>query len=157
MICEKACKFYSSNFNLNIGILRLFSTFGPDLKRQVIYDTIKKIKTLKKFKIIGDGNEIRNFCYINDQVKSIMQLSKKVKRPKGEIYNIASGRKFAIKQILKKLIKISNKKVNYIFTNKRRSFDTKNFIANKSKLFKTIGKHSLTPMEVALRKTYQSY
>ena len=112
LICENACKFYSRNFKLNIGILRLFSTFGPDLKRQVIYDTIKKIRSLKKFKVIGSGNEKRNFSYIDDQVKSIMKLSKKIKKPKGDVYNIASGKTFSIKQILKKLIKISNKKNN---------------------------------------------
>ena len=40
LICEIISKFYSKNHNLNIGILRIFSTFGPGLKRQVVYDTI---------------------------------------------------------------------------------------------------------------------
>ena len=157
LICENACKFYSRNFKLNIGILRLFSTFGPDLKRQVIYDTIKKIRTLKKFKVIGSGNEKRNFSYIDDQVKSIMKLSKKIKQPKGDVYNIASGKTFSIKQILKKLIKISNKKINYQYTKKRRSFDTKNFIASNLKISKTIGKFNLTNIDLALKKTYDSF
>ncbi|MDC2970745.1 NAD-dependent epimerase/dehydratase family protein, partial [Candidatus Pelagibacter sp.] len=157
LICENACKFYSRNFKLNIGILRLFSTFGPDLKRQVIYDTIKKIRTLKKFKVIGSGNEKRNFSYIDDQVKSIMKLSKKIKQPKGDVYNIASGKTFSIKQILKKLIKISNKKTNYQYTKKRRSFDTKNFIASNLKISKTIGKFNLTNIDLALKKTYDSF
>jgi len=157
LICENACKFYSRNFKLNIGILRLFSTFGPNLKRQVIYDTIKKIRTLKKFKVIGSGNEKRNFSYIDDQIKSILKLSKKIRKPKGDVYNIASGKTFSIKQILKKLIKISNKNVNYIYTKKRRSFDTKNFIANNTKILKTIGKFKYTDINVALKKTYESF
>lgn len=157
LICENVCKFYSKNFNLNIGIMRIFSTFGPGLRRQVVFDTIKKIKTLNKFKVIGSGNEKRNFAYIDDQIKSIMLLAKKCTKPRGDVFNIASGKTFSIKQILKKLIKISNKNVVYTYTKKRRSFDTKNFIANNSKIIKTIGKFKYTEINKALKKTYDSF
>jgi UDP-glucose 4-epimerase len=157
LICENICKFYSKNFNLNIGIMRIFSTFGPGLKRQVVFDTIRKIRTLKNFKVIGSGNEKRNFAYIDDQVKSIMLLTKKFTKPRGEIFNIASGKTFSIKQILKKLIKISNKNVAYTYTKKRRSFDTKNFIANNSKIVKIIGKQKYANINNALKKTFDSF
>ena len=157
LICENACRFYSRNFKLNVGILRLFSTFGPNLRRQVVFDTIKKIRTLKKFKVIGSGNEKRNFSFIDDQIKSILKLSRKIKEPRGDAYNIASGKTFSIKQILRKLIKISGKNVNYTYTKKRRSFDTKNFIANNSKITKAIGKIKHTNIDLALKKTYDSF
>ena len=157
LICENISKFYSKNFNLNVGVMRIFSTFGPGLKRQVVYDTIKKIRTLNKFKVIGNGNEKRNFAFIDDQIKSMMLLAKKIPNPRGEVFNLASGKTYTIKQILKKLIKISNKKVNYKYTKKRRSFDTKNFIANNSKITKTIGKLKYTDINIALKKTYDSF
>ena len=157
LICENISKFYSKNFNLNVGIMRIFSTFGPGLRRQVVFDTIRKIKTLKKFKVYGDGNEKRNFSYIDDQVKSIILLTRKILKPKGDVYNVASGKTFTIKQILKKLIKISNKKVMYNYTKKRRSFDTKNFIANNSKMNKIIGKFKCTNIDLALKKTFNSF
>lgn len=157
LLCENICKFYSKNFNLNVGVMRIFSTFGPGLKRQVVFDTIKKIRTLNKFKVIGSGNEKRNFAYIDDQVKSIILLAKKHTKPQGEVFNIASGKTFAIKQILKKLIKISNKNIVYTYTKKRRSFDTKNFIANNTKIAKTIGKFKYTDINIALKKTYDSF
>ena len=157
LICENVCKFYSNNFDLNIGVMRIFSTFGPGLKRQVVFDTIKKIKTLSRFKVIGNGNEKRNFSFINDQIKSIELLTKKITKPRGDVYNIASGKTFSIKQILKKLIKISNKNVIYKYTKKRRSFDTKNFIPNNSKIIKTIGKYKYTDINIALKKTYDSF
>ena len=157
LICENISKFYSKNFDLNVGIMRIFSTFGPGLRRQVVFDTIKKIKTLKKFKVYGDGSEKRNFSYIDDQVKSIILLTRKISKPKGDVYNVASGKTFTIKQILKKLIKISNKKVMYNYTKKRRSFDTKNFIANNSKMNKIIGKFKYTNIDLALKKTFNSF
>ena len=157
LICEIISKFYSKNHNLNIGILRIFSTFGPGLKRQVVYDTIKKIKTMKSFKVIGSGNEKRDFGFINDQIKSIILLSKKVKKPKGEAFNIASGRAYTIKSMLNKLVKISKKKISYTYTNKRRSFDTKSFISNKSKINKTIGSVKNSNFDLALKETFKAF
>ena len=58
---------------------------------------------------------------------------------------------FIVRQILKKLIKISNKNVVYTYTKKRRSFDTKNFIANNSKIVKTIGKFKYTEINTDLK------
>ena len=157
LICETISKFYSANHNLNIGILRIFSTFGPGLKRQVIYDTIHKIKKLKNFKVIGSGNEKRDFGFIDDQVKSILLLTNKIKKPKGDEYNIASGKAYTIKEMISKLVKISGKQVNYSFTNKRRSFDTKNFISDKSKINKAIGKLKNSDFNLSLQKTFDSY
>ena len=156
-LCENAGNFYSNNFNINVGIMRIFSTFGPGLKRQVIYDTIKKIKTKNKFEMFGSGNEKRDFGYIDDQIKSIILLSRKVKRPNGDIFNIASGKAFTIKNIVNKLVKISKKKVSYNFTQKRRTFDNQYYIADKSKLNKTIGSIKYEDINVALKKTFDSY
>ena len=157
LICENICKFYSRKFNLNIGIMRIFSTFGPGLKRQVVFDICNKIKMFGKFQVIGSGNEKRNFSYIDDQIRSIISLTKKITKPRGDVFNIASGKNFAVKKIVNKLVKISNKNVNYKYTNKIRSFDTKNFIPNTLKLRKTIGKKKLTNINVGLKKTYDSF
>ena len=155
-LCENAGKFYYDNFNINIGIMRIFSTFGPGLKKLVVYDTIKKINSSNNFKVFGTGNEIRDLAFIDDQVKTITLLSDKIKKPQGDIYNIAAGKPYTIKSIVKKLVKISKKKVLFKFTKKRRSFDTKNFIANKSKTNKIIGLINKTPINLALKKTYDS-
>jgi dTDP-glucose 4,6-dehydratase/UDP-glucose 4-epimerase len=156
-LCENTSKFYCDNFKINIGIMRIFSTFGPGLKRQVIFDTIKKINTNDSFKMFGSGNEKRDFGFINDQIKSIILLSSKVKKPVGGIYNIATGKAYTVKEIVNKLVKISKKKVSFEFTKKRRSFDTKNFIADKSKVNKIIGSFKNTSIDVALKKTYDSF
>jgi len=156
-LCENISNFYSNNFKVNIGILRIFSTFGPGLKRLVIYDIIKKIKTKNNFVLFGSGEEKRDFSYVEDQVKSIILLSKKIKKPHGDIYNIASGKTYSVKDIVKRLVKISKKKVVYSFNQKRRSFDTKHYIADKSKLNKAIGSMKYMDINKSLKKTFDSY
>lgn len=156
-LCENISNFYSNKFNVNVGILRIFSTFGPGLKRQVIFDTIKKIKTKNNFTMFGSGEEKRDFGYVEDQIKSIILLSKKIKKPRGDIYNIASGKAYTIKDIVSRLVKISKKKIIYSFNQKRRSFDNKHYIADKSKLNKTIGSIKYMDINKALKKTFDSY
>ena len=155
-LCENAGKFYCDNFKVNVGIMRIFSTFGPGLKKLVVFDTIKKIKSKGSFKVFGTGNEIRDLAFVDDQVRTISLLTKKIKKPQGDIYNIAAGKPYTIKSVVKKLVKISKKQISFEFTNKRRSFDTKNFIADKSKTNKIIGKIKKTPINVAFHKTYNS-
>ena len=156
-LCENISNFYSNKFKVNIGILRIFSTFGPGLKRQVIFDTIKKIKTKNNFTMYGSGDEKRDFGYVDDQIKSIILLSKKIKKPSGDIYNIASGKAYSIKDIVNRLVKISKKKVIYSFNKKMRSFDNEYYIADKSKINKTIGLKKYTNINKALKKTFDSY
>ena len=155
-LCENAGKFYCDNFKTNIGIMRIFSTFGPGLKKLVVYDTIKKIKSKDSFKVFGTGKEIRDLAFVDDQVKTITALTNKLKKPQGDIYNIAAGKPYTIKNIVNRLVKISKKKVSFDFTNKRRSFDTKNFIADKTKTNKITGPIKKTPIDEAFKKTYNS-
>jgi UDP-glucose 4-epimerase len=155
-LCENVGKFYCDNFKVNVGIMRIFSTFGPGLKKLVVFDTIKKIKSKDNFKVFGTGDEIRDLAFIDDQVRTISLLTNKIKKPQADIYNIAAGKPYTIKSIVKRLVKISKKKVSFEFTNKRRSFDTKNFIADKSKTNKIIGSIKKTAIDVAFQKTYNS-
>ena len=58
---------------------------------------------------------------------------------------------------LRTAILIFDADFNYVYTKKRRSFDTKNFIASNLKMSKTIGKFNLTNIDLALKKTYDSF
>ena len=59
--------------------------------------------------------------------------------------------------MLNKLVKISKKKISYTYTNKRRSFDTKSFISNKSKINNTIGIVKNSNFDLALKETFKAF
>ena len=52
-------------------ILRLFSVYGPNLRKQLIYDAFNKFTKQKEPIFRGDGNQIRDFIHINDVIKVI--------------------------------------------------------------------------------------
>ena len=85
-------------------ILRLFLVYGVGQKNnrfipQVINGCIKKISFP-----VSAGNQLRDFCYIDDIVKAIL-LSLNNKKSHGEIINIASGKPTYIKKVVNSIIK----------------------------------------------------
>ena len=85
-------------------ILRLFLVYGIGQKNnrfipQVIEGCIKK----KSFPV-SSGNQIRDFCYIDDVVKAIIS-SLRNKKSFGEVINIASGNPVKIKHVINSIIK----------------------------------------------------
>ena len=87
--------------------LRLFLVYGPGQKKnrflpQLIRACIKNtsFRTTK-------GNQWRDFIYVEDLAKIIIKIlmSKKII---GTVLNIGSGKKIQIKNVVKKLVQITN-------------------------------------------------
>ena len=57
----------------------------------------------KKFPV-SKGDQIRDFCYVDDAVKAII-LALKSKKINGEIFNIGSGRPIKIKKVINQICK----------------------------------------------------
>ena len=113
---EQQCSFYSNNFRLNIIVLRLCSIFGPNLKRQVIFDLIKRI--LSKDKIIkmrGTIHDSREIMSVKDLVKILLLIIKS--NVNTGIYNIGTNKQIKILDIINYLNKKQKIKKKIIFTN----------------------------------------
>ena len=113
-IGEQYCKFYSHGKNLDAVSLRLFNVFGPRQSGVSAYAAI--IPALLESKkmgispiIYGDGNQTRDFCYIDNVVDAFILASNYKGRFNGEAFNIAFGAQTSLNQLLDKL-KINNAK-----------------------------------------------
>ena len=58
---------------------------------------------MKKSFPVSSGNQIRDFCYIDDVVKAII-LSLRNKKSFGEVINIASGNPVKIKCVINSIL-----------------------------------------------------
>ena len=149
---EEHIKYYSRVYNLNVGSFRIFSTFGPGLKRQVVYDILMKLKNNpKKLKLFGSGKEGRDICFIDNQVDRMQFVSNAVV-PKGDVFNIGSGKISTISEIAINIINILKKKTIVEFTDQKRSFDGVQWIADTSKI-ENIGYEKNESLYEGLEKT----
>ena len=109
---------YFKTFGLPIIITRSSNNFGPfQNKEKFIPSIIFSILKNKKIKIYGDGSQIRDWIYVDDNIEGLLAAAFYGKI--GEAYNIAGNNSL-------KNIEIVEKISNYV--------NLKNFNINKKKL-----------------------
>ena len=96
---------YKKN-NFPVTVLRLYQAYGPgqDLNRLipiVINSCLKK----EKFPC-SEGKQFRDFIYVTDVISAIMKSLQSTKA-KGQIINVGSGKAINIKNLIKKIVKLT--------------------------------------------------
>jgi len=103
-IKEKYAKLYTEVYGLECIGLRYFNVFG---KRQdpyseyaaVIPKFIKILKNGKRVEIYGDGEQSRDFTYIENVIEANLKSCLAPKKACGEAYNIAFGERYTINEL----------------------------------------------------------
>lgn len=128
---------YSRFFGLKTCSLRVFSAYGPGLKKQLFWDLYQKIRLNKLVEIFGTGEESRDFIYIDDLILAIELIIQKAKF-NGESINIASGIEISIKNVVEDFISNYDSAVKYQFNGNTKIGDPLNWKADIS-ILKSMG------------------
>lgn len=114
---DAICQSYFASYNMKIIRCRAFNHEGPrrDINGAIssfAYQISRIENEIQKTPIeVGNLNAVRNFTHVSDMVRAYYLALNKGKP--GELYLIGSDLIFSMKQILQKLIKLSNKKIKY--------------------------------------------
>ncbi len=107
---QLAYSFYSS-FKLPVLILRPFNTFGPRQSLRAIIPTIiSQFLTKEKNLTVGNINPKRNFNYIKDTVSGFERACKS-NCFNGQVINIGGKFEISIKDTIKLISRLMNKKL----------------------------------------------
>ena len=74
---ETLCALYSTE-GVNVGIMRLFNTYGPYMDPydgRVVSTFIRQALRGEPYTIYGTGEQTRSFCYIDDLISAIHKFS----------------------------------------------------------------------------------
>lgn len=98
---------FSKVLNLDISIIRPFNNYGPRQNAEgslaaIIPATAKRIKNGGKPIIEGDGEQTRDFIYVEDTVRALI-LAYEKSASRGKIINIGTGKAISIKNLLKEI------------------------------------------------------
>ena len=114
LAAEQLAKVYVENFNLPITMLRYFTVYGPKQRPDMAFMRFIIKSILKQpITIYGNGNQKRDFTYIDDVVDATIS-SVDVVNP-GEIINIGGGVVISINRIISALKKISGLESNILY------------------------------------------
>lgn len=95
--------FFKSSKVYNYSILRIFNIYAPH-ERNLIYNFFKLKKSNKPITIFGDGNQYRDFIFIDDVVDIIFIILNQNDK-KDLILNVCSGRRVKLINLVKKITK----------------------------------------------------
>jgi len=112
---EAATQAYITEYKLNAKIVRIFNTYGPNMKLddgRVVTNFIVQALKNKDITVFGKGLQTRSFSYVDDTVKGIM-LASSYKEP--DIFNIGNDNEITINQLAQTIIDITNTKSKIIY------------------------------------------
>jgi UDP-glucose 4-epimerase len=104
---EGYCSAYFRTFEVETVSLRFGNVYGPGSshKTSLVAKFINRAMSGEVLEIYGDGNQTRDFIYIDDIVNAI-RLSASVSGIGGEVFQIATGAESTVSSVSKTLIAI---------------------------------------------------
>jgi dTDP-glucose 4,6-dehydratase/UDP-glucose 4-epimerase len=133
MQAEQLCAEYYKFFNVGTCSLRIFSAYGPGLKKQILWDLYLKSQASSTVELFGTGEETRDYVYVDDIVEAIKLLIEK-DTFYGSFYNVASGKAQRLRDLAELFLQSINWAGNLKFTKVKRSGDPDFWQADISKI-----------------------
>ena len=130
LLCEQLVKAYSRHYGVKSAILRLFSVYGPGLRKQILWDACKKAESgVTDF--FGTGTETRDFIHVADAV-SLIQAAQLVASESSPVCNGGSGTPTRIKELVALVFKCFDDRLSPQFTERVRSGDPHDLLSDNS-------------------------
>jgi len=158
LVGEQYCKVFYELYGLETVSLRYFNVFGPhqDPNSQyaaVIPKFITAMLNDESPVIFGDGEQSRDFTYIQNNVDANL-LACEVAGAAGKMFNIASGKRITLNQLIATLNEIIGKNLEPIYT-KPRSGDIMHSLADITLAREILGYKPRYGFEDGLKKTVE--
>jgi UDP-glucuronate decarboxylase len=98
---------YHRKYNLDIRLVRIFNTYGPNMARndgRVVSNFIIQALKNEPITIYGDGNQTRSFCYVSDLVEGLYStMNCEDIMP----INLGNPDEFTIKELAEKVVEMT--------------------------------------------------
>lgn len=118
---------------LHVAIVRLFSVYGPGLRKQLLWDACRKLSARPdRLDLGGTGGEIRDFLYIDDAV-DLLTRAAGAACPSGVIVNGGTGAGTTVAQVATKLRDAMGVTCDIAFSGEGRTGDPVSLIADVSR------------------------
>lgn len=109
---------YRQQYDLDIKIIRIFNTYGPNMHPddgRVVSNFIIQALQNKDITIYGDGQQTRSFCYVDDLIEGMCRMMNTEEGYCGPV-NLGNPGEFTMKELAETIIKLtgSSSKLTYL-------------------------------------------
>lgn len=99
---------YHRNNNVDIRVIRIFNTYGPNMRPddgRVVSNFIMQALKNQNITIYGSGNQTRSFQYVDDLVEGMIKMMNNESGFTGPV-NIGNPGEFTIKELAEKVLQM---------------------------------------------------
>ena len=158
---EYYCQIFPSLYGLETVVLRYFNVYGPrqDPKSQYAAVIPKFITALLKGEpvtIFGDGEQTRDFIYVEDVVRANLLACQADRRAVGQVINVASGQAVSINELYQEIARLIGVKTTPHYTSPRAG-DVRHSLADVTKAKELLGLKELISLKEGLKRTISWY
>lgn len=115
LAAEHLCGVYAASFGVPAVSLRYFTVFGPGQRPDMAFTRFcRAAHGGSQIEIYGDGEQIRDFTYVEDVVDANLAALKTAPIP-GSVYNVAGGTSVSVNETLENLRQISGQTLDIVY------------------------------------------
>lgn len=151
---EKMAMIYNLLYDIPTSATRFFNVYGPNQNPESPYSgfisiLVDRLKNEKELTIFGNGEQTRDFVYIEDVVNALLLIATSDKS-RGQVYNVGTGSRITLNDLVKLSQEITGKKISIKF-DKEREGDIRDSISDISKL-RNIGYEPNVDLALGMKK-----
>ena len=151
-----------SGQDFDTACLRYFNIFGPRQNANSAYAAViaafaKALFAGEKPVIFGDGEQSRDFTFVDNAVQANLLAARHGGRLNGETFNVACGDRVTVNQLAQQMAKIIGCPELTPDHKPERAGDVKHSLADLAQIKTTLGYEPLVPFEAGLDPTVKWY
>jgi dTDP-glucose 4,6-dehydratase len=147
---------YHKTYKMPVIVTRASNNYGPyHFPEKLIPLMISNALEDKPLPIYGDGRQVRDWLYVEDHCRAIWTVLQKGRD--GEIYNIGGNRSLANKEVVERILAITQKPASLMQTVADRPGHDRRYALSSAKLQKETGWSPLMDFDRGLAATVDWY
>lgn len=156
---ENYCKAFYESYGLSSAVVRYSNVYGTAQRPDnpycgVVSKFFESSMNGESPRIHGDGEQTRDFTYIDDVVEATL-LAGISPKADGQVYNVGTGREVTVNQLARAIIEITGAKVEPAYVDRRDIDNIRRRVVNIEKIRRELRWIPTFTVEQGLRRTYQ--
>jgi UDP-glucose 4-epimerase len=134
MLMEHLCRSYATAYGIRVVLPRMFSVYGAELRKQVLWDLCTKLsRGSNEVELSGTGDELRDWIEVRDVVRAL-DLIKELASDAVPRVNIGTGVGTSVREVAGLVAAAWPKRKTVSFNGKARPGDPFSLLADAARL-----------------------
>jgi UDP-glucose 4-epimerase len=135
LMMEQLCRSFAVSYGLRSVMVRLFSVYGPGLRKQLLWDLGSRLGAGERTLVLGGtGAEVRDWVDVRDATRLLATIARLPQQENYRVVNGGSGISTTVADIARAVVKNWDKGLSVRFSGTSRPGDPFSLVAEATKL-----------------------